>query len=134
MALSFTTAVRNARNDAITTAAGGSALLRIYSGTRPADANTALSGNTLLAELTCNATFAPSSSSGVLTLNSITQDSSANATGTASFFRLVKSDGTTVVMDGNVGTSGSDLNLNTTSIVSGGPVSVTSFTITDGNA
>ena len=70
---------------------------------------------------------------GVLTLNAITQDSSANATGTATWFRIVKADGTTHVMDGNVGTSGSDLNLTTTSIVSGQPVSVTSFVITEGN-
>jgi hypothetical protein len=69
----------------------------------------------------------------VLTLNAITQDSSADATGTATWFRWLKSDGTTIVMDGNVGTSGSDLNLNTTSIVAAAVVSVTSFVITEGN-
>lgn len=131
MAIAYSSTLRNTRMDAITTAAGASALLRIYDGTRPATGGTA---TTLLAELTCNATFAPSSSSGVLTLNSITQDSSANATGTATWFRLVKSDGTTHVLDGNVGTSGSDLNLSTTSIVSTQPVSVTSFVLTEGNA
>lgn len=131
MALAYSTTLRNAMLDAITTAAGGSALLRIYDGTRPSTGGTA---TTLLAELTCNATFAGSASSGVLTLNSITQDSSANATGTATWFRIVKSDGTTFVLDGNVGTSGSDLNLTTTSIVATQPVSVTSFTITEGNA
>lgn len=116
--------------DAITTAAGNAALLRIYDGTRPA---TGGSATTLLAELTCGTPFAASASSGVLTLGSITQDSSANATGTATWFRIVKSDGTTHVLDGNVGTSGSDLNLTTTSIVATQPVSVTSFTITEGN-
>ena len=60
-------------------------------------------------------------------------DSSANATGTATWFRVVTSGGTFVI-DGNVGTSGSDLNLNTTSIVIGGPVQITSFTITAPNA
>lgn len=130
MALAYSTAIRNAMLDAITTGAGGSALLRIYDGTRPASGGTA---TTLLAELTCNATFAPGSSTGVLTLNSITQDSSANASGTATWFRIVKSDGTTFVMDGNVGTSGSDLNLTTTTIVISQPVSVTSFVITEGN-
>lgn len=130
MALGMATGLRNAMLDAITTFAGGSALLRIYDGTRPATGGTA---TTLLAELTCNATFAPAASGGVLTLNSITQDSSANATGTATWFRLVKSDGTTHVFDGNVGTSGSDLNLNSTSITSGAAVSVTSATITAGN-
>ncbi|HEU4854394.1 MAG TPA: hypothetical protein VFS89_03800 [Nitrosospira sp.] len=130
MALAYSAAIRNAMLDAITTAAGGSALLRIYSGSRPATGGAA---TTLLAQLTCNATFAPGASSGVLTLNSITQDSSADATGTATWFRIVKSDGTTHIMDGNVGTSGSDLNLTTTSIVAAQPVSVSSFVITEAN-
>lgn len=130
MAIAYSTAVRNAMLDAITSAAGASALLSIYDGTRPATGGTA---TTLLAQLTCNATFAPAASGGVLTLNSITQDSSANATGTATWFRITTS-GSTFVLDGNVGTSGSDLNLTTTAIVTGQPVSVTSFTITEGNA
>jgi hypothetical protein len=129
MALAYATTLRNAMLDEITAAAGGGALLRIYDGSRPATGGTA---TTLLAELTCNATFAPGAASGVLTLNAITQDSSANATGTATWFRIVTS-GAAFVLDGNVGTSGSDLNLTTTSIVSGQPVSVTSFTITEGN-
>lgn len=131
MALAYLAATRNAMLDAITTSAGASALLRIYDGARPATGGAA---TTLLAELTCNATFAPAASGGVLTLNAITQDSSANATGTATWFRIVKADGTTFVLDGNVGTSGSDLNLTTTSIVATQPVSVTSFTITEANA
>ena len=130
MAIAYSTAVRNAMLDAITSAAGASALLSIYDGTRPATGGAA---TTLLAQLTCNATFAPAASGGVLTLNSITQDSSANATGTATWFRITTS-GATFVLDGNVGTSGSDLNLTTTAIVSGQPVSVPSFTITEGNA
>jgi hypothetical protein len=69
----------------------------------------------------------------VLTLNAITQDSSANASGTATWFRIVQSGGSNFVLDGDVGTSGSDLNLTTTTIVSGQPVSVTSFVITEGN-
>ena len=131
MALGYIAALRNAQLDEITTQAGASALLRIYNGTRPATGGTA---TTLLAELTCNATFAPAAAAGVLTLNAITADSSANATGTASWFRIVQSNGTTHVLDGNVGTSGSDLNLNSVSITSGGTVSITSFTVTAGNA
>lgn len=131
MAIGFASGLRNARADAITTFAGGSGKLRIYDGTRPSTGGTA---TTLLAELTCNATFAPAASGGVLTLNSITADTSANATGTATWARFVKSDGTTFVMDCSVGTSGADINLNTTSIVSGASVSITSATITEGNA
>jgi hypothetical protein len=130
MALGYNVTIRNAMLDSITTGAGTLAKLRIYSGSRPATGGTA---TTLLAELICNATFAPASSSGVLTLNAISQDASADSTGTATWFRIVKTDGTTHVLDGDVGTSGSDLNLTTTSIVATQPVSVTSFVITEGN-
>ncbi|MGL4649803.1 MAG: hypothetical protein ACRC1H_10375 [Caldilineaceae bacterium] len=131
MALAYEAAtLRDAMMDAITTRAGNAALLRIYDGTRPATGGTA---TTLLAELTCGTPFAAAAVNGVLTLGAITQDASANATGTATWFRIVQSDGTTHVMDGNVGTSGSDLNLTTTSIVATQPVSVTSFVITEGN-
>lgn len=131
MALAYEAAtLRDAMLDAITTRAGNAALLRIYNGTRPATGGTV---TTLLAELTCGTPFAAAAVNGVLTLGAITQDASANATGTASWFRIVQSDGTTFVLDGDVGTSGSDLNLTTTSIVSGQPVSVTSFVITEGN-
>ena len=132
MTLSYITSLRNAKLDAITTACGASALLRIYSGTPPADANTGLSGNTLLAELTCNATFAPAASSGTLTLNAITADSSADATATATFFRILTS-GAAVKLQGTVGAGSGDLSLNTTSIVTGAQVSCSSFVITAGN-
>jgi hypothetical protein len=131
MTVGFPASLRNARLDEITTAAGASALLRIYDGTRPATGGTA---TTLLAELTCNATFAPAASGGTLTLNAITQDSSANATGTATWARIVKSDGTTFVLDCSVGTSGADINLTTVSIVAAAAVSVTSAVFTEGNA
>jgi len=129
MALAYSTTVRNAMLDAITTAIGASGLLRIYDGTRPASGGAA---TTKLAELALSATAAPGASGGVLTLSTITQDSSADATGTATWFRVTTSGGTFVI-DGNVGTSGSDLNLTTTSIVITQPVSVTSFVITEGN-
>lgn len=129
MAIAYVAALRNSRMDAITTAVGASGLLRIYDGSRPATGGTA---TTLLAQLTCNATFAPAASGGVLTLNAITQDSSADATGTATWFRITTSGGTAQI-DGSVGTSGSDLNLTTTSIVATQPVSVTSFVLTEGN-
>lgn len=131
MAIGMVTALRNARLDAITTFVGASGKLRIYAGTQPATGGTA---TTLLAELTLNATFAPAASGGVLTLNAITSDSAADATGTATWARIFKSDGTTIVMDCTVGTSGADINLNTVSIVANAQVSVTSATITEANA
>lgn len=134
MTVSLATATRNAKLDAITTQLGASPLLRIYSGTPPASAGTALSGNTKLAELAMSATPFPAASGGVLTANAITTEAAADATGTATFYRLYKSDGSTCIAQGTVGTSGSDLNLNTTSVVAGGPVAVSSFTYTESNA
>lgn len=131
MAIGMAVALRNARLDAITTFVGGSALLRIYDGSRPATGGTA---TTLLAELVCNATFAPSASGGVLTLNAIANDSAANATGTATWARLMKSDGTTHVYDCSVGTSGADINFATVAFVANAVISITSATITEANA
>ncbi|MEK9723534.1 MAG: hypothetical protein VW405_08620 [Rhodospirillaceae bacterium] len=105
--------------------------LRIYDGSQPATADTAVSTQTLLAELRWNGTAFGAASAGVATANAITSDTSADATGTASWFRALKSDGTTAVFDGSVGTSGADLNLNSVSITSGSAVSVTSFTYTE---
>lgn len=134
MAIKQTTAVRNAQLDALNSQTGTSAKLRIYNGTRPANANTAITSQTMLVELTCNATaFAAAASGGVLTANAISNGTAA-ATGTASWFRLWQSNGTTAIMDGDVSTSGADLNLNNTSIATGQTVSVTSFTVTDGDA
>lgn len=99
----------------------------IYSGTQPANADTALSGNTLLASLTFGATAFSAASAGSKSANAITQDSSADATGTATFYRLFQSNHTTAVLDGSVGTAGANLNLNTVSIVTAAAVSVTAF-------
>lgn len=108
--------------------------LRIYDGTQPATADTAIGAQVLLAELRFNATASPAASEGVLTFGAITKDSIANAGGTAAWFRALQSDGTTPVMDGTVGTSGCDINLNSVAIGAGAEVSVTAFvhTVTKG--
>ena len=135
MAVQIRATTRSNMMDEIATDLGTSCYIRIYSGTRPATPATALSGNTLLAELRGNASaFAAAASSGVLTASAITADASADATGTATFARFLASDGTTVILDCNVGTSGSDINFNTVSFTSGSNVSISSLTITDGNA
>lgn len=126
---SITTANRNRAADAVCARANNGSL-RIYSGTAPADANAALSGNTLLANLAMSATAFAAAASGVATANAITADSSADATGTATFFRVLESDGTTVVFQGTVGTTGAELNLSSVAIVAGGNVAVSSLTYT----
>ena len=131
MTIGLTVASRNNMLDEITALidAGTAGFLRIYNGTRPATGGTA---TTLLAELTMSVTSFPAASAGVITANAITGDASANATGTATWFRITNSSGTAVV-DGDVGTSGSDLNLNTTSITALLSVDVTSLVLTAGN-
>lgn len=104
--------------------------IRIYDGSQPANADTAVGAQVLLAELRFSATASGAAVAGVITFSAITEDAAADATGTATWFRCLRSNGTTVIMDGSVGTSGSDLNLNTTSLVVGAAVQITSFTYT----
>jgi hypothetical protein len=106
-----------------------SGTIKIYTGTIPTDADTALGAQTLLATLTFNAASFPAASNGVLTAAAITDDSSADATGTAAWARIATS-GATTVMDVTVGTSGDDLNFNSIAFQSGAAVSITSLTIT----
>jgi len=120
---------RNAMIDNFCTAAN-SGFIDIYSGTQPTDADTALAGNTLLASLGINATCAGAASAGSATFNGITSDTSADATGTATFYRMFASNHTTALQDGAVSTSGAQLNLNTVSIVAAATVAITSFTET----
>jgi len=109
------------------TAALNGGYLEIRTGTQPATVATAASG-TLLGTLTLSATaFAPASG-GSAAANAITGDSSADATGTAGWFRAYTSGGV-AYSDGAVGTSGAELNLNSTSIVAGGTINVTSWTV-----
>lgn len=131
--LKYSTALKNAKLDAITTAVGASALLRIYDGAQPASPDTAIGAQVLLAELVCNAgAFAAAAAAGVLTANAISPDASANNSGTASWFRLLTS-GAVAKIDGTVGTSGTDCILDSVSITAAQQVSVTALTITAGN-
>jgi hypothetical protein len=108
--------------------------LRIYDSTggtgQPATVDTAIGSQVLLAELRFAATAESGVSNGVVTFAAITADSSANATGTATWFRAFKSDGTTAIWDGSVSTASATINLNSTAISSGAEVSVTSLTYT----
>ncbi len=70
--------------------------------------------------------------SGVATANAITQDASADNTGTASFVRNLESDGTTVLSDMSVGVGSGEVQLNSLSIVATGVVQCSAATITMG--
>ena len=129
--LQYSNGTRDAQQQGLITYAGSGAIIHLYTGTQPANANTALSGNTLLVALTIAGGFG-TDSNGTLTLGTVSPNT-AVAAGTATFFRITKSDNSTVIMDGSVATSGADMNLNNTSIASGQTVSITSGTIIRNN-
>ena len=134
--LKYSAALKNGQQDAITTKAGASCLIDIYSGSQPANPDTAVTAQVKLATLTGNATFAAAAATGVLTLNAIgngTGTAGAGAGTVATWFRLSNATGPVAHIDGTVGISTSDLNINNTNIATGQTVSVTSWTFTNGN-
>jgi hypothetical protein len=135
MALGLSSTVRNNRLTQILNAIDGgtgAGTLKIYDGTRPATGGTATN---LLATLTFSDPCG-TVSGGVLTFSAITSGTGTAAAGagtTATWGRIADSAGT-FVTDCSVGTSGADINLNSTNIVQNATVSVTSGSITEGNA
>jgi len=135
MALQLSDAVRNARLDAIEASIGTGAVLKIRTGAPPANCAAADSG-TVLATLTLPSDWMAAASGGSKALSGSWSDASADATGTAAHFRLYASDGTTCGLQGTVTATGGggDMTVDNTSFASGQVFSVTSFTLTDGNA
>lgn len=125
MAIGSSVELRNARLAARATAVGNAGKLRIYGGARPATGGAA---TTLLAEFTLGSPFAPAPAAGVQS-PTLPAAVNAGASGTATWFRITKADGT-FVEDGGVG---EELTLNTSTITSGLQVSVTGWSITGGN-
>lgn len=113
--------------------AGTAAIITIYDGSQPTDADTAIGAQVLLATLTMNATafgaVGDDTPGAIMTAAAITADSSADATGTAAWFRMLTQAGGTTIMDGSVGTSGADINFNTVAFTAGSQIEITSMTI-----
>ena len=122
----------NAAANAIATLLN-SGYIKIYAGAQPANANAGDGGAALLATLQFGATAFGNAVAGVATANSIAAVN-ASGTNTATWFRCLKSDNSTVVLDGSVGVSGSNLNLNSTALQTGAQVQITSFTLTESEA
>lgn len=132
MTLYYSDATRHAQNEGLIAYAATGALFNLYNGTQPANANTAITTQVLLVSMPIAGVFG-SDTNGTLTIGAVTQ-TNAVASGAATFFRIFKSDGTTVIMDGSVGTSSADLILNTVDIVVSQSVDITAGTIIRGNA
>lgn len=124
-------ACRNAMLEAIDTTIAASGKLKIYGDTQPTDADTSLGAQTLLATCPLSADGFATASGGNMSANTITDDSSADATETANWGTLTTSADVRVV-DFSVGEAADspDLTLNNKSIQSGATVSITSFQFT----
>jgi hypothetical protein len=104
--------------------------LQIYDGDQPATGDTAIDAQVLLSELRMNATAFDPAVAGVITARAIADDSSIAHTGTASWFRLLKSDHTTPLWDGSAGTADANLILNSVELREGARLQIASFTHT----
>lgn len=118
--------LRNTMLDQVNAAIGASGLLRIYDGAQPATADTALGAQVKLAELALSATAFAAAGSGSIVINAVSDDTSADATGTATWATFTTAAGVRV-LDVSVGTSGADVNLNSVAISAGSKVSLTSY-------
>ena len=135
MTVQLSAAVRNARLDAIETAIGVSAILKIRTGSAPANVAAAATG-TVLATLSLPSDWMAAASSGTKAMTGTWSDSSADATGTAAHFEITATDGTTRHLQGTVTVTGGggDMTVDSTSFTAAQAFSITSFTLTDGNA
>lgn len=110
------------------------AVIDTRTGSQPADPDTTASGTLLATNAMSDPAFgsaADGDPGGVLTADTISDDTSADDTGTAGYFRMrATGTGADDVADGECGTSGADMNFNTTAITSGSTVSITSFVVT----
>jgi hypothetical protein len=134
MAIKLSIAVKNARLDAIETAIGTAAVLKIRTGAAPTNITDADSG-TVLATLSLPSDWMAAASGGTKALSGSWTDASADNSGTPEHFRLYASDGTTQHMQGTVTLTagGGDMTVDSTSWTAGQAFTVTSFTLTDGN-
>jgi len=132
MTIQLSAAVRSAQVDQFEVVAGASAKLRILTGAQPANCAAVQTG-TLLGEVALPADWMANASAGVKALSG-SWTAVASATGTAGYFRIVDTAGTTAHMQGSIGLGSGDLSLDNTSIAIGQTVTVTSFTVTAGNA
>lgn len=131
--LKYSVTIRNNQLDEITAQIGSNGKLRLYGDTQPTNVGTALSGQTLVADLALSATAAGAASSGALTFSAISDDTSADASDTVTWGTITQSDNTREI-DFTVGTSGTDMIIDNDTITAGQVVSCSSFVITGGNA
>lgn len=132
MAVSTSTAVKNARLDAISSTWGASPKLRFYAGTPPANAAAALSSNSLLVEVTITPAAASNATKDMLGGAKSGTGAAAAGTGTTTtFYRVYDSGGTNCYEQGTVAQSGGDITIDNPSIAQNQAVNINTFTKTE---
>lgn len=134
MAVQLSVLVRNGRLDAIETVISTSAILKIRSGSAPANCAATDTG-TVLATITCPSDWMAAASGGSKSKSGTWEDLSADATGTAGHFRVYDSTGAVCHLQGTVTATsgGGDMEVSSTSFTAGQSFTITTFTLTDGN-
>jgi hypothetical protein len=138
MAVQLRSTIRDARLDAIESTGGASCALRIYTGAQPADCTQANSG-TLLVTINLPADWMQNASGGVKLKSAAAWSAvaSGGAGATPGHFRVYNSqvtlDGSTCIIQGSSAIGSGDLNMDGT-ITAGQTVTISTFTLTDGNA
>jgi hypothetical protein len=130
--LEYSNGTRHSQNQGLIAYAGTGSIFSLYTGTQPANADTAVTSQVLLVSMVISGVFG-TDVNGTLTLGAVTAGTASNS-GIVTWFRIYKSDNTTVVMDGSVGLTGADLILNDVNIVTLQTVGISSGTIIRGNA
>jgi len=133
MTVQLAVSTRNSRLDAIETEIGTSPILKIRTGAAPADCAAADSG-TVLVTMTLPSDWMAAAAAGAKAKSGTWQDPTADAAGTAAHFRIYDSGGVVAHLQGTVGQGSGDLSLDNVVIAAGQTVTITAFTLTDGNA
>lgn len=133
MAVQFSVAVRNARLNTVESTIGTAAVLRLFTGAPPASCASA-DPATKCADMTLPSDWMDAANAGAKAILGTWQDTSADNPGTIGCFRIYESTGATCHIQGTVSTVGADMNLDNNVVTAGQQITVTSFTLTDGNA
>ena len=128
-------AVRNARLDSFETAVGTTPVLKIFDGVMPANCAAADAG-TVLSTINLPSDWMNAAASGTKTMLGTWADATADATGTADYYRIYASNGTTCHEQGDVTATGGGgaMTVSNINFAINQPFSVTGYTRTAGNA
>jgi hypothetical protein len=133
--LQYSVAVRNAKLDAVETAIGVSAIMKLRTGAKPSDCAQADSG-TVVSTINLPSDWMAAAASGTKSKSGTWEDTSADAAGTIGHYRIYDSSGTTCHEQGSVTATGGggDLTVDNTVVALAQDIQITGFSKTSGNA